>query len=182
MAFTGPHYTDPSHWTPRHYGDELFEQGDDGRDPAVHLFDFQIDFTDQRACYRAMVRCPGCDRRRIACCVVDTRHLPDAVTGGQPWACEACWGGWIRPDGWRGRIPRRQRLSEAEWQALHGAPKSHVNQMRQVVQRRKARGWNVDHRVPGVVDLDALTDEADDPRTLSWPEPATPPTARGGGS
>lgn len=173
MSIEARRYTKQDRWTPRHYGDELFELGDDGRDPAVHLFDFQIDFTDRKACYRADVRCPGCDRRRPAFCVVDCRHLPDGITGGQSWACEACWSLWVGPDG-----GHPQRCSEAEWVALQGAPKPVVDHFRQVQARRKDRGWRVADRVPGVVDLDAVTPAADDPRELSWPEP----TGRGAGS
>lgn len=179
----GPRYTDRNRWTPRHYGDELHERGLQGRDEAVTFAGGGpprgLDTSDRKACNEARVRCPNCGKKRKAASLVDCRHVPDDLSDGARWACDACWMRWIRPSGQSrsGTVWREQRMSEAEWVALHGAPEQVVRQFRQTLQKRKTRGHLADHRITDRIDLEQVPAEPRDPTQL----PPLPERAEGRG-
>ncbi len=150
-GFAGPHYTSSTLWTPRHYGDELAEHAPDAS------AELAIVGATDRSSYGALAAtrttCPVCGRHRPAAALVDVRHFPSAVSQGADWLCDACWQTWVRPSGLRGRTPIVQRLSEAEWVALHGAPRALVQHFVGLVAAQQVRGWQTAHRIAKVVDV-----------------------------
>ena len=99
---------DPLRWTPRHLGDEIRER----HERAVQAAEAEgktLDEPPPRENER--VRC-RCGRSAPAFAMVDVRGLHAEVTGGQEYACDACWTGWIR----------RKRLTRTEWLRALGAP------------------------------------------------------------
>ncbi len=76
---------------------------------------------------RFIERVPGRLDARCKCGVIvqlwrliDVRHLPAAITGGEAFACDGCWSRWIRT----------KRLSKSDWFAHHGAPQADIDKVR----------------------------------------------------
>lgn len=122
----------------------------------------------------------------MAAVLVDVRHLPGVVRQGQEWACDGCWTLWIRgrPVDSVGRPSARQRCSEAELVALHGAPRVLVEYQVDLHRRRREAGWPTEHRVADIVDVEDLWSIPAAPRwpaDLPWcehPDASTGPPPR----
>lgn len=73
----------------------------------------------------ATAQCVGCGTWKHPAVHVDVRALDDELTGGQAFACDGCWNGWIL----RGRTLGGEKLSRRLWIEAHGAPREFLDRV-----------------------------------------------------
>ena len=99
---------DPFRWTPRHLGDEMSEKHRRSKAGAEERGEA---FREPPPRGNERTQC-RCGRLVPAFAMVDVRALDAGVTGGQEFACDACWSAWIR----------NGKLTRMEWLRGLGAP------------------------------------------------------------
>ncbi len=81
-------------------------------------------------------QCAGCGTWKHPAVHVDVRTLDNELTGGQAFACDGCWNGWIL----QGRTVGGEKLSRRLWIELHGAPQEFLDRV-DALPANNARGW-----------------------------------------